>query len=134
MEEIQNGTLATIFYNASSFITTTFQYLEHPWVVKIHLLILLWQTGSVLSKVNKQVKNIIQRSAPRLDSYAWQGMWDSMGKCLRQWAPPVLWDFTPEQVQNPDKLVEHLEEVCCHPGKSREIQITAMCWGLAYAY
>ena len=45
----------------------------------------------------------------------------------------MLWDFTPEQVQNPVKL-EYLEEVCCHPGNSREIQITAMSWGLAHAY
>ena len=87
MEEIQNGTLATTLYNVSSYSTTTFQYLEHPWVFKRYLLVLLWQTVSVLSQVNKQLKNIIQRSAPRIDSYAWQGMWDSMGKCLRRWAP-----------------------------------------------
>ncbi|KAK4825908.1 LOW QUALITY PROTEIN: hypothetical protein QYF61_003403 [Mycteria americana] len=85
-------------------------------------------------QVNKQFKNIIQRSAPRLDSYEWQGVWDSMGKCLGQWAPPVFWNFTPEQVQNPEKLVKYLEKVCCHPGNSRETQITAMCWGLAHAY
>jgi len=24
--------------------------------------------------------------------------------------------------------------VCCHPGNSRETQITAICWGLAHAY
>ncbi|KAK4810602.1 hypothetical protein QYF61_007339 [Mycteria americana] len=57
-----------------------------------------------------------------------------MGKCLGRWAPPVFWNFTPEQVQNPEKLVEYLEKVCCHPANSRETQITAMCWGLAHAY
>ncbi|GAB0208748.1 microtubule-associated protein RP/EB family member 1-like [Grus japonensis] len=57
-----------------------------------------------------------------------------MGKCLEWWAPPVFWNFTPEQVQNPEKLVEYLEKVCCHPGNSRDTQITAMCWGLAHAY
>ncbi|KAK4811037.1 hypothetical protein QYF61_015741 [Mycteria americana] len=57
-----------------------------------------------------------------------------MGKCLSYWAPPVFWNFTPEQVQNPEKLVEYLEKVCRHPGNSRETQITAMCWGLAHAY
>ncbi|KAK4810755.1 hypothetical protein QYF61_007729 [Mycteria americana] len=57
-----------------------------------------------------------------------------MGKCLGRWAPPVSWNFTPEQVQNPEKLVEYLEKVCCHPDNSKEIQITAMCWGLAHAY
>ncbi|KAK4810743.1 hypothetical protein QYF61_007717 [Mycteria americana] len=85
-------------------------------------------------RVSKQLKNIIQRSAPRLDSYEWQGVWNSMGKCLGLWAPPVFWNFTPEQVLNPEKLVEYLEKVCCDSGNSKEIQITAMCWGLAHAY
>ncbi|KAK4810968.1 LOW QUALITY PROTEIN: hypothetical protein QYF61_014440 [Mycteria americana] len=57
-----------------------------------------------------------------------------MGKCLGRWAPPVFWNFAPEQVQKPEKLVEYLEKVCCHPDNSKEIQITAMCWGLAHAY
>ena len=46
----------------------------------------------------------------------------------------MFWNFTLEQVQNPEKLVEHLEKVCCHPDNSRETQITATCWGLAHAY
>ncbi|KAK4807022.1 hypothetical protein QYF61_000351 [Mycteria americana] len=33
-----------------------------------------------------------------------------MGKCLGRWAPPVFWNSTPEQLQNPEKLVEYLEE------------------------
>ncbi|KAK4829913.1 hypothetical protein QYF61_007636 [Mycteria americana] len=57
-----------------------------------------------------------------------------MGKYLGQWAPPVSWNFTPEQVQNPEKLVKYLEKVCCHCGNSRETLITATCWGLAHAY
>ncbi|KAK4818255.1 hypothetical protein QYF61_009430 [Mycteria americana] len=57
-----------------------------------------------------------------------------MGKCLGWWEPPVFWNFTPEQVQNPEKLVEYLEKVCCHSGNSRETQITATCQGLAHAY
>ncbi|KAK4806233.1 hypothetical protein QYF61_013377 [Mycteria americana] len=57
-----------------------------------------------------------------------------MGKCLSYWAPPGFWNFTPEQVQNPEKLVEYLEKVCRHPANSRETQIPAMCWGLAPAY
>jgi len=46
----------------------------------------------------------------------------------------VCFKLTPEQVQNPDKLVKYLQKVCCHPGNSRETQITSMCWGLAHAY
>jgi len=67
-----------------------------------------------------------------MDSYKWWGMWSSMGRYLGQWAPPVFWNFTPEEVQNPEKLAEYLE-VCCRPGNSRETQIIAMCWGLIYA-
>ncbi|KQK75181.1 hypothetical protein AAES_147064 [Amazona aestiva] len=57
-----------------------------------------------------------------------------MGKYLGQWTPPVLWNFTNEQIQNPEKLIKHLKEVCCHSGHIRDGQIMATCWGLAYAY
>jgi len=97
------------------------------------LLLCLLNVFQVLFRVKQLVKNTAQRSAPRLDSYEWQGVWNSMCKFLGQWVPLVFWNFTPEKVQNPDKLVECLEEVCCHPGNSRETQITAMCWGLAHA-
>lgn len=33
-------------------------------------------------------KNTTLRSAPRLVSYEWQGMWDSMSKCPRQQSFP----------------------------------------------
>jgi len=79
---------------------------------------------SGLSVVEQLVKNISQRSAPRLDSYEWWGVWGSMGKCLGWWASLVFWNFTPEQVQNSDKLVEYLEEVCCLgiPGRLKLLQ------------
>lgn len=55
-----------------------------------------------------------------------------MGRFLRQWAPPVFLNLTPEQLQNLEKLVKYLEKMCCHPGNSRETQITATCQGQAY--
>jgi len=76
----------------------------------------------------------MQRTASGLNTCEWLGVWDSMDRCLEQWAPPVFFKLTPEQAQNPDKLVKYLQKVCCHPGNSRETQITAMCWGLAHAY
>lgn len=94
MEEIQNGIFATFFYDVSSFSTITCQYLEHPWVIKILLLVSLWNIVSVLSEVSKEFKSIIQRSAIGLDIYELQGVWNSMGKCLGWWAPPVFWNFT----------------------------------------
>jgi len=62
----------------------------------------------------------VQRPAPGLDSCEWLGVWDSMGKYLGQWTPPVFFKLTPEQVQNPDELVKYLKKVCCHPGNSRD--------------
>lgn len=29
-----------------------------------------------------------------------------MGRHLEKWAPPVLWNFSPEQVQNLEKVVK----------------------------
>ena len=60
MEEIQNGTFTTFFYDVSSFVTITFQYLEHPWAAKILLLILLGNTVLVLTKVSKQSRDLPQ--------------------------------------------------------------------------
>lgn len=78
-------------------------------------------------------KNTTQRSVLRQDSYEWHGVWVSMHRHLGQWAPAVFWNFTPEHVKNPEKLVNCLKKVCCHTGSSGETQINAACWGLAHA-
>ncbi|GAB0206622.1 hypothetical protein GRJ2_003127800 [Grus japonensis] len=44
----------------------------------------------------------------------------------------MVWSFTPEQLQDPDKMVEYLKEKCC--GYSKETQLTALCWALAMIY
>jgi len=98
------------------------------------LLLCLLNGFQVLFRVKQAVKNIVQRSALGLDSSEWLGLWDGMGKYLGQWAPPVFTKISSEQVHNPDKLVKYLQKLCCHPGNSRETQITATCWGLAHAY
>ncbi|GAB0210301.1 hypothetical protein GRJ2_003495900 [Grus japonensis] len=41
----------------------------------------------------------------------------------------MVWSFTPEQLQDPDKVVEYLKEKCC--GDSKETQLTVLCWALA---
>jgi len=98
------------------------------------LLFCLLNVFQVLFRVKQVVKNIVQRPAPGLDSCEWLGVWHSMGRCLGQWAPPVFLKITPEQVQDLEKIVKYLQKVCCHPGNSRDTQITATCWGLAHAY
>ncbi|KAK4806861.1 hypothetical protein QYF61_012582 [Mycteria americana] len=125
---MEKATLEQVHLKATVAVDKSMPQQVYPWrdcgsEIRLHL-----------EQISKQFKNIIQRSAPRLDSYEWQGVWDSMGKCLGRWAPPVFWNFTPEQVQNPEKLGEYLERVCHHPANSRETQITAMCWSLAHAY
>ncbi|XP_049650076.1 microtubule-associated protein RP/EB family member 1-like [Accipiter gentilis] len=118
-----------------------FEKFEYSWGVGTSTVLALLLGISILLnvvqlsfKVKQLFKKITQRCAPRLDNYEWQGVWGSMGKYLEKWAPPTFWKFTPEQVQDPEELVKYLEKVCCHPGSSREIQITATCWGLAHAY
>jgi len=56
---------------------------------------------------------------------------------MNGWVCGITWangNFTPEQVQYPDKLAEYLEAVCCQSRNSREIQIISKCCGLAHAY
>jgi len=117
-------------------VLKAFEYFEYPWDAQASgfLLFCLLNELQVLFRVKQVVKNIVQRPAPGLDSCEWLGVWDSMDKCLGQWTPPMLFKLTPEQVQNPDEVVKYLQKVCCHPGNSRETQITAMCWGLAHTY
>jgi len=107
-------------------VLTAFENFEYPWDAQgSSLLLLCFLNGlQVLFRVKQVVKNIVQRPAPGPDSCEWLGVWDTMGRCLEQWAPPVCFELTPEQIQNPDKLVKYLQKVCCHPGNSRETQIT----------
>ncbi|GAB0207504.1 ubiquitin carboxyl-terminal hydrolase 4 [Grus japonensis] len=44
----------------------------------------------------------------------------------------MLWNFTPEQLQDPDEVIEYLKGKCC--GYSKEAQLTALCWALATVY
>ncbi|GAB0195079.1 ubiquitin carboxyl-terminal hydrolase 4 [Grus japonensis] len=44
----------------------------------------------------------------------------------------MVWSFTPEQLQDPHKMVEYLKGKCC--GDSKETQLTALCWALATIY
>ncbi|GAB0182827.1 ubiquitin carboxyl-terminal hydrolase 4 [Grus japonensis] len=44
----------------------------------------------------------------------------------------MVWNFTPEQLQHPDKVIEYVKGKCC--GYSKETQLTALCWALATIY
>ena len=55
VEETENGTFPFFFCGAGIFflVTITLQYLDHPWVTKILLLVLLKNIVSAFSKVNQ---------------------------------------------------------------------------------
>jgi len=117
-------------------VLTAFENFKYPWDAQGSWLLLLSLLNGfwVLFRVKQVVKKTMQRPAPGLDSSEWLGVWDSMGEYLGQWAPPMFFELTPDQVQNLNNLVKYLQKLFCHPGNCRETQITAMCWGLAHAY
>ena len=59
-------------------------------------------------------------------------MGENLGKCLEWFSPPMVWDFTPKQAQNPVEVADHLKKGCLV--YTRETQILAMYWGPAYIY
>jgi len=89
-------------------VVTAFENFKYPWDAQASTLLLfcLLNGLQVLLRVKQVVKNIVQRPAQGPDSCEWLGVWDSMGKYLGQWAPPVFLKLTPEQVQDPDKLIK----------------------------
>ena len=117
-------------------VTVALQDVEYPWDTQtsMFLLLCLLNALQVLFKVKQLLRNLIRRSVLRRDICEWQGVWEDMGRFLGQWAPPVFWTFTPEQLQNPKKLVECLKKRCHDSGSSKVTQITVACWGLACAY
>lgn len=121
------------FFSPCGLIAAAFEYFGYPWSDVILLLLVL--VFFFLPKVKQFIKNIIQGPAPRQSSCGWQGVWGDMGRYVSRFSPPMVLNFTPEQVQNPRKLVECLKDVRPDPGNTRELhQLAALCWGLAYAY
>jgi len=86
-------------------VLTAFENFEYPWDAQasVFLFFCLLNGFQLLFRVKQVVKNIVQRPALGPDSCEWLGVWDSMGRCLEQWAPAVCFKLTPEQIQNPDK-------------------------------
>jgi len=79
-------------------VLTAFENSEYPWDAQASTLLLFCLLNGfwVLFRVKQVVKNIMQRPVQGLDSSEWLGVWDSMGRCLEQWAPPVSLKLTPE--------------------------------------
>lgn len=71
--------------------------------------------------------------APGQPIPGWEGVWEGLGRCLRQFSPPTVWDFTPEEARRPAEVAERLNAGCLVYAEKRQ-QLLALCWGLAYAY
>jgi len=69
-------------------VQMAFENFQYPWDAQARTLLLfcLLNGLQVLFRVKQVVKNIVQRSAPGPDSCEWLGVWDSIGRCLEQWA------------------------------------------------
>ncbi|XP_042655671.1 ubiquitin carboxyl-terminal hydrolase 4 isoform X3 [Tyto alba] len=80
----------------------------------------------------QKIGNTTQRSAPKRNSYGWHGMWENMGRYLESFSPPMVWNFTPEQLQHPDEVIECLKRKCF--GSSKSAQLSTLCWALASIY
>ena len=119
---------------SSRQITVALENFEYPWDVQtsMFLLLCLLNVFQVLSKVKQSFKNTFRKSAPRLNSRGWHGVWENMGRYLESFSPPMVWNFTPEQLQDPDKVTDYLKGKCC--GDSKEAQLIALCWALASIY
>lgn len=91
-------------------IFSAFENSEYPWDAQDTLLLLLCLLNVsqfLFSVTQSSFKNTTQRSAPRgRVMNGRQGVKESMENCLGQWSPPMFWSFSPEQVQDPDKLVK----------------------------
>lgn len=120
----------------SKIVTIALKNSEYPWDVQtsIFLLVCFLNMFLVLFKVKQLFKNTTQRSALRQVGYRWQAAWEDMCRYLSQLSPPMVWKFIPEQVQSSKKLTECLEEVCLDPHILPQLQLAALCWGLACAY
>ena len=99
-----NSIRAGAFFSPCGLIAAAFEYFGYPWSDVILLLLVL--VFVFLPKVKQFIKNIIQGPIPRQSSCGWQGVWGDMGRFLSWFSPPMVLNFTAEQVQNPRKVVE----------------------------
>lgn len=116
------------FSFCSSLITMAlenFEGFEYPCDVETSMVLLRATLDAVraLLRLKRVFKSTTQRSAQR------HGMGENVGKYLENLAPPKVWNFTPKQLQDPDREMEYLKGKCCD--YSKEAQLRAL--GLALA-
>ncbi|RMC09662.1 hypothetical protein DUI87_13448 [Hirundo rustica rustica] len=62
----------------------------------------------------------------------WHGMWEDIGQVLKKNSAPVVWNFAPEQIQNPAEVGKYLKENS--NDNFNEGQLIALCWVPANVY
>ncbi|KAJ7418802.1 hypothetical protein BTVI_27377 [Pitangus sulphuratus] len=139
------GYFLQLFHRGYSFRTCTRAF-ELPFSIMQSILVLLYLPSflgtlynalrAVVRTVFREIRGVFSRAfqalVPAVHNQEWQGRWEKIGQLLEDYFPAVLWKFTPEQVQDPDKMAEYLREKC--RGNSREERLIALCWALASAY
>ena len=99
MEEIREDTFQQFlslpftspsFCRARELITIALENFEYPWYVQtsVPLLQCVRNVFQIMFQIKQLFKNITQRCALRQDG---------MGRCLEQWASPVICNCTSEQ-------------------------------------
>ncbi|MCQ4187479.1 hypothetical protein FK515_28195, partial [Klebsiella pneumoniae] len=136
MGKSEEGTFPYSFTFPFSFerVTSALENFEYPWDVQASILLLLCVLNGfqMLFRIKQLFTKFTRRSAWRLDGQGWHGMWEKTGRYLENFSPPMVWNFTPEQLQNPDEVIEYLKEKC--HSYSKEAKLTALCWALASIY
>jgi len=131
INNIKNGTFPSFH---SGLITTVWEYFEDPSVTHVLLFLILNNQFHFLSKISRLFRKLTWESVPKQSCGEWLGVWDDVSRYLSRVSPPIVLNFTPEQVLNPKKLVECLRVVCPDPDNAGERQLAALCWVLAYSY
>ncbi|XP_016160607.1 PREDICTED: uncharacterized protein LOC107604341 [Ficedula albicollis] len=62
----------------------------------------------------------------------WNGKWEEMGQILKELSDPIIWEFPPEQIQDPIKVARYLKKKCQASPKER--RVITVSWALAHAY
>lgn len=58
-------------------------------------------------------KKATQTPVPRGNGHEWHGMCEKTGQSSEKSSAPAVWEFTPEQLQDSDKVTEYLQGGCC---------------------
>lgn len=84
-------------------------------------------------RVKKAIsRKVIQRFALNLGRFEWHRIWEKMALFGGKFSLTMVWNFSLEQLQDPNKLTEYLQGKCWD--NSIDEQFIAVFWILATLY